>query len=222
MRNLDTVYLFFNGDELDSFPSSQEDKWFNYPPGFEAVRLAVAAAESWKLQGWKVKRIVSTDSDFSFASDPSDWSNQLKGNQYPANRWDFWCKLRQIPFEAFPMLVTTIDVFNRGFKPFSFHAERSEVVSFQNPFSLATFLVTDKQAAIETVNLILDYDNGKFPPLPLNLVSDESILRHYGGELARVGEIRMGYYGTPDGKDKPLIHIARNLCANIVKELPTV
>lgn len=206
---MNIVHIFYNGDELHLMPGPQQDQWNNWPAATDSCRLFAIAAESWMRNGWTVKRLSANDA-YGF-----DFIGQLKNTRYPLNRWALWMKLAQLPADAFPMVISTIDVINFGLNPVYLPLSSLGIRSLQwKPLSLACFTISGKAYAEHMVKLIEKYDRGELSPLPMNLVSDEAIFRHYGQGLGGQSMDELMHYwlgNQPGGYRFPLLHFARNL-----------
>lgn len=200
------IYMFYNGEELPA--PGHHDLWSNFTNP-DAVKMAIVSTALWEKREWEVERVTTTPTNgFKF-------SGRLVEpvTRYPYSRWNLWFRLKDLA----PCWFTTTDIINNGF-----HPERSDVepkpLSVAKGFTTACMFVTREycEQAIETVR---NYDDGKFPALTADLVSDETILRYYGPKIL-TPDLMSHALAETNWQSKPLWHVPRSVLQHYANQYP--
>ena len=200
MKAIANVHIFFNNRESYIPPGGEWGKFQHA----DSMRLALFAAESWKRNGWTPK-FYNTRETVGFAE------GELKRlrNDYPTEFLNCWFEMRKLA----PAWFSTTDVYNRAFRP-SDAIEAMESAGF--PEAISVQKVTFATACMwvtptfcdQVIALIRSYEKGSLSLPPIELVSDEHIIRHHGSfKTVPV----MAFAGAEAGWEfAPLIHFARS------------
>lgn len=199
------VYLFFNYPREEMLP--KHDYWINFRNP-DSTKLAIATTLSWERQDWEVERI-SSDGETGF----SQFTGRLQASAalYDLKFFNFWFAAMKVA----PAWFTTIDVLNIAFTPrtaqYCVSVAKNfgyECVSPRKGFSAACLWVTPEWC-LQAINIIRAYDMGEFAKLESDLVSDETVLRHYG----RWHDFNIMTYALAESnwRDGNLIHIPRSV-----------
>lgn len=195
------AYLFFNGEELEPLRAEVErgNRW-EHTGGFDTVRMAYVAAQSWQRAGFDIARLSTRP---AFEGEGFKFKGKLLPHieWYPIQRWDFW-------FKALPILTRageagawffTIDSVlvsaSADFLEQARAAAKAEhdadcMTLMQQHVSLCAFWCND-DFAHQMIALCYDYDAGRLPMLAMPYVSDETLARLYG---KHIHNFPIGYY----------------------------
>lgn len=220
-----TIHLFFNGREAQ-FPENNDWEKFD---GHDAVRLFLTCAESWRRQGWNVKRLTTAKvvgtadypdgtsaPTFEYDFPAQEFTGRIatEGKWYPADNWQLCAKCATLePDENGEIWIGSFDVFNWGFTGQGIDGWSQTVfdnwgcVSFQREhFSMACFVATPEWF-VTACELLKFYDMGKMPRIPGKYTSDETILRKYAEYTLYP---QQSFPLTTDQHLYPLTHYARS------------
>lgn len=205
-----TVHIFYNGEGVHFPPRNDWEKFSNE----NSARVFAICAESWRRNGWEVKRLSTTlpNDPFPRTQFLPDGECQKSFHWYPREYWQFIAKAKKIavnshdPYHVF----ITFDVINFGFTPCVLLEEMVEdkgCVSFQSEhFSMSAFACTYTWLFMAE-DILGQYDRGMITSLGREYVSDETILRKYSNHsLLPSSQIMASNTESPKF---PLLHFAR-------------
>lgn len=193
------VHIFYNARE---WKDADGGKWGGYQ-GHDTHRLAMFAAESWARQGWE-PRFYNTRETRGFGE-----FKRLR-NDYPKEFYNVWFEMEL----RAPGWFSTIDVFNFGFGPGSADMLEKMAPPYQcinaqeSTFATACIWVTPEFCR-KAIDLVANYDAGELELPPIELVSDEHVLRHHAKYWTPAGIMSFAYAQT-GWQSFPLVHGARS------------
>lgn len=215
---LNTVHIFYNGNEFAGVPAPQSDVWTNYVYP-DAIKMFIAAAHSWNKHGWKVVRYETNTPEIS-ENGFLPFTGRLKNSSYPM---EFWNNLLAMEFIGAGLFSTT-DVINNGFTPEMASAiiydnygtadltwkNNQEAITTRPGFTMATIFAQPawcryQRTLIEHYDHGLDQCAGDDKTLKTMMVSDESIIRAFGSY--RTSPLMKYALVDDQWQTAPLIHI---------------
>jgi hypothetical protein len=199
------MFLFFN-HPAELPPGG--DLWNNWKDP-DTTKLAWVAAETWRRNGWQVERL-----DCSKVKGFLPFTGRLKEHSkiYPLEFWNVWFKAFEISSSLQePILISTIDVLNFGLTPQALEMlmplRPRFPLTFQSQHFSASSVIVDAKACTRIMDAICAYDAGYGPPIPTDLVSDETIIRHCL-EYSTVPVQR--YVVEPEAANAWLVHVPKS------------
>jgi len=210
------IYLFFNNPcrlPVDG------DKWNNWQDP-DTTKLAWVCGESWRRAGWEVKRLSAYWLE-QFQPFTGRLAESVK--QYPFEYWNFWFQALRICRIHGPTWFTTIDVINFGNwrpqhardaidnlinpAPYCQVAAPLDIITLQRQHFSASALRLTEAGCKQAIDLVRRYDAGEFATIPIDLVSDETIVREYG----TYSNLKVcGYPVEHDAFMQPLVHVTKS------------
>jgi hypothetical protein len=224
------IHLFFN-HPCEMPPEG--DLWNNWKDP-DTTKLAWVCAESWRRAGWQVERMSSERKRGQRQFAPFTGRLAKSIEFYPLVYWNFWyrayelCKEGQIRGQH-GQWFTTIDVINfDGFSPVEADGEliklfatkgvcpETNIVTLQSQHFSASALYLTALGCIEAVQLIEAYDRHELPLIEVDLVSDETIIRHHG----KYSNLKKAAYPVEaDAGWYPLIHVTKSCLTRLFEPL---
>jgi hypothetical protein len=224
MNNI--VHIFFNGSEVNFPPNNDWEKF----TGLDAARTFLICADSWRRNGWEVKRFSTApepgrgESYYDFPPTPfHPFTGRVKDQYhwYPADYWQFIAKAKAILNPEEWGMFVTMDVINLNFQPphleFIYSGDLAKgCVSFQNEHFSMSSIYCSREWLVEAERILIQYDRGELPEIPkATYISDERILREYSIHAQfKTQEFACG------NNSAPLIHYARSTLANNYRDIP--
>jgi len=217
------IFLFFNHPA--KLPAGEVDKWNNWDSP-DTTKLAWACADSWRRNGWNVERMSSVrhpKTAFQFA--PFTGLLKESAKVYPMEFFNFWFAAREIIVDHYNagQWFLTIDVMNHGFSPTTAEKivvsaqqqKRPHMITLQNQHFSASLLYVSKQGCEKAIETIEKYDRGEFPALKSDLVSDETVIRHYMEKY--YAHFRVCWYAAVEEgwESASLLHIPRSVLGRL-------
>jgi len=219
------IFLFFNHPA--KLPAGEVDKWNNWDSP-DTTKLAWVTADSWRRNGWNVRRMTSVrDKGLQAFSQFEPFTGHLRLSQsvYPLEFFNFWFAARDIIREhhGLGQWFLTIDVMNHGFSPTvaeklvksAEQQKRPHMITLQNQHFSASLVYLTEEGCNKAIETIRAYDRGEFPALKSDLVSDETVIRHYMEKY--YAHFRVCWYAAiEEGWEKAmLLHIPRSVLGRL-------
>jgi len=226
------IFLFFNHPA--KLPAGEVDKWNNWDSP-DTTKLAWVCADSWRRNGWSVTRMSSayvSDIEYDeFGLKPTkgflSFTYQLKDSQkvYPLEFFNFWFAARDIIRDHYGngQWFLTIDVMNHGFSPAmaeklvksAEQQKRPHMITLQNQHFSASLVYLTEAGCDKAIETIRAYDRGEFPALKSDLVSDETVIRHYMEKY--YAHFRVCWYAAVEEgwESASLLHIPRSVLGRL-------
>lgn len=224
-----TIHIFYNGHEA-SFPENNDWEKFT---GQDAVRTFLITAESWKRNGWDVKRLAtlipkSDGTSYSTGFDRQEFTGRIarEGSWFPAAYWQLVAKCCTLPADDDGEIwIGSYDVVNFGFKPNAVPAitwndtlDTFGAISLQREhFSLSLFCATPHWFTVAR-KILADYDAERLPRIPGKYTSDETILRKY----AQHAGFPWQAFPLADYAACSLVHFARSTMREAFGKIVTI
>jgi len=211
------IFLFFNNP--CKLPADG-DKWNNWTDP-DTTKLAWVCGESWRRAGWDVRRLSPLPKNTGgFRPFTGRLAESVKF--YPQEYWDFWFQALMECRTNGSTWFTTIDVINfGGWTPTKAqHAidlkmppyDSMDIITLQRQHFSASALRLTEEGCWQVINLISDYDCGALETIPIDLVSDETIVRFYG----KYTNLKVcGYPVEHDCHEQPLVHVTKSTLARL-------
>lgn len=222
---MNTIHIFYNGTDT-VFGENNDWEKFRNP---DSVRLFLACAESWRRNGWEVRRVSTVDRD---VFTPLIFAGRIakEGRWYPAPFWQFIAKAVSLPLTGHnydgtcdEFVFGTYDVFNYGLSPYQIGCgssfDEAGCVSYQRDHFSMSLIRCNRRWLARALEILKDYDNGKLPRIPGKYVSDETILRAYAQySLCPI----QAFPVHPTAHECPLIHFGRSSLHGAFEKIPCV
>lgn len=210
-----TVHIFFNGSGVEIPP---DNAWEAFGE-LDALRTFLICAESWRANGWEVKRLSTLENDFTRQEFISGGRVEKQYSWYGQDYWQFIAKARAVAGPGINWFAT-MDVINRGYSPSLAEADFMKFscggcLSAQKEHFSLSFIGVTWSWLLHAENILLGYDRGKYSELRANYISDERILREY----SMAGNSERQKFACNAG-DEPLIHFARSTLARTYNSIP--
>jgi len=200
IRNqMNTVYLFYNGDDIHVPDEREYCKWNEYKNP-DSAKMAWVCADSWFRHGWTVKRLRCGNRNASF-------DGRLARSPYPYN--DFLRELHGAMTDDVLQRAafTTSDVVNNGFAPMTDLISSQDYICLNHSFTMAAGIVT-LIAISDMLTVLHAYDRSfdQYMQVP-GMPCDEHVLRHlYPRNKYRCLDLMC----PPMANDRPLVHYSRS------------
>lgn len=209
-----TVHIFFNGHDCYCPPGAVWEKFV----GLDSMRIFLVCAESWRRNGWKVKRLTTAD-DGSYRKINYDL---VKGecrksfDWYPLPFWQFIPKAKAIAAKAKNRLhyFATIDCINFAYTGDCVREVKVSdcvCVNLQKEHASLGAFAADFEWLDYAEEILRQYDCGRLAPLNREYTSDETILREYARH-GRVNTDAMTFACNTEKDKFPLVHFSRSAC----------
>lgn len=201
------LYLFFNNP--CRLPADG-DKWNNWQDP-DTTKLAWVCGESWRRNGWNVKRLPPMPANsFGFLPFKGRLAESVKF--YPFEYWNFWFQALQVCRREGATWFTTIDVINFAMSVEDVRYAQGDIVTLQAQHFSASALRLTEAGCKQAIDLIRRYDAGEFATIPVDLVSDETILRFYG----TYSNLKLAAYPVEENANRyPVIHVTKSTLARL-------
>lgn len=214
-----TVYVFFNAEGV-VFPAGATWNKFQH---LQDARMFNVCVESWRRQGWDVRRLATTG-DFPRTKFLPDGRCARQGfHWYPETYWQFLAAACwQASIDDAWRIFVTIDVINYGFRPEHFAAIPEELgrggyIGFQREHLTFACFAANLSWLRKAETMVQAYDRGDLPDLNRD-VCDEYIVRAFTKDPA-IWPLAT-FPSNVETLDFPLSHHGRSTLKHVFDSVP--